>query len=54
MEIKGGKRVRDILKELSLLPESHLVVKGGELVTEDELIKDDEEITIISAISGGL
>jgi len=53
VEVKGPRRVREVLKELNLLPESVLVVRGGDLVTEDELLKDEDRIEIRPVISGG-
>ena len=53
VEVKGPRRVREVLKELNLLPESVLVVRGDDLVTEDELLKDDDRIEIRPVISGG-
>ena len=53
VETKGHRRAREILKELGLAPGSHLVVRNGQLVTEDEALAENDEVTIISAISGG-
>ena len=53
VEVKGPRRVREVLKELSLLPESVLVVRGDDLVTEDELLRDEDRIEIRPVISGG-
>jgi sulfur carrier protein len=53
VEVKGPRRVREVLKELNLLPESVLVVRGNDLVTEDELLKDEDRIEIRPVISGG-
>ncbi len=53
VEVKGPRLVREVLKELNLLPESVLVVRGDDLVTEDELLKDEDRIEIRPVISGG-
>ena len=53
VEVKGPRRVREVLKELNLLPKSVLVVRGDDLVTEDELLKDEDRIEIRPVISGG-
>ncbi|TLY21696.1 MAG: MoaD/ThiS family protein [Nitrospirae bacterium] len=53
VEVKGPRRVREVLQELNLLPESVLVVRGDDLVTEDELLKDEDRIEIRPVISGG-
>mgnify|MGYP003339491877 CR=1 FL=1 len=36
VEVKGPKRVKDLLRELQLVVEAHLVIRGDDLVTEDE------------------
>ena len=53
VEVKGPRRVREVLKELNLLPESVLVVRGDDLVTEEELLRDEDQIEIRPVISGG-
>ena len=52
-ELTGNKRVKAILRELDINPESVLVIKDGETLTPDTIIKDDEEIEILSVVSGG-
>ena len=52
-ELKGPKRVKDLLRDLDLLAEANLVIRGDELVTEDEMLKDSDEVEIRSVISGG-
>ncbi len=53
VEIKGPKRVKDLLRDLNLVVEAHLVIRGDDLVTEDELLKDDDQVEIRPVISGG-
>ncbi len=53
VDVQGPKRVRELLRDLNLLAEAHLVIRGDELVTEDEVIKDSDEIEIRPVISGG-
>ncbi len=53
VEIKGPKRVKDLLHELHLIAEAHLVIRGDELVTEDEMLLDKDQIEIRPVISGG-
>lgn len=51
--VKGPKRVREMLRDLNLTPEAHLVIRGDDLVTEDEMLKDDDVIEVRPVISGG-
>jgi len=53
VEVKGPKKAKDLLKELSLVVEAHLVIRGDELVTEDEMLYDQDQIEIRPVISGG-
>jgi len=53
VEIKGPKRVRELLRDLNLVAEAHLVIRGDDLVTEDELLKDDDSVEVRPVISGG-
>ncbi len=53
LEIEGRRRVRDVLRELGLSEESHIVVRGEEVLTRDEWVESEDRIEIISAISGG-
>lgn len=53
VEIKGPKRAKDVLRELSLVVEAHLVIRGDDLVTEDEMLSDKDQIEIRPVISGG-
>jgi sulfur carrier protein len=53
VEVKGPKRVKDLLRELNLLPESVLVVRGDDLVTEDDTLRDEDRVEIRPVISGG-
>jgi sulfur carrier protein len=53
VEIKGPKRVRELLRDLNLVAEAHLVIRGDDLVTEDEMLKDTDEVEVRPVISGG-
>jgi sulfur carrier protein len=53
MEIKGPMTVLQLLKRLEVLPETVLVIRGNDLVTEDELLKDEDKVEIRPVISGG-
>ena len=53
VEVKGPKKVKELLRELDLVVEAHLVIKGDDLVTEDEMLYDGDQIEIRPVISGG-
>jgi sulfur carrier protein ThiS len=47
-------RVASLLQKLNLLPATVMVIRDDHLLTEDELVRDEDEIEIRSVISGGL
>ncbi len=53
IEIKGPKKAKDLFRELNLVVEAHLIIRGDELVTEDEMLYDQDQIEIRPVISGG-
>ena len=53
VEMSGSRRVRDLLQELQINPETVLVVRGKDLLTPDEVVKDEETVEVVPAISGG-
>jgi sulfur carrier protein len=53
VEIVGSRRVKELLKELDVLPETVLVIRGAELLTGDVLVGADDVIELRPVISGG-
>ena len=45
--------MKQLLKELDLTPESHIVIRGESLLTSDEMLLDKDRVEVLSAISGG-
>ena len=43
----------DLLRELHLAPDAHLVIRGDRPIPVDERLSDGEHLRILSAISGG-
>lgn len=52
-EVKPGMALLDALKKCDIVPESVIATRDGELMTEDELLKDGEVIKLVAVISGG-
>jgi sulfur carrier protein ThiS len=46
-------KLLDALHGLDLSPQSYLAVRGGEILTEDLVIQNDDQIQLIAVISGG-
>ena len=53
VEIPGGRRVRDLLRELNILPDTVLVIRGKELLTGDTAIGENDQVEVRPVISGG-
>jgi sulfur carrier protein len=51
--VAGGRRVKDILRELDILPETVLVIHGDDLVTGDQVVADGDTIELRPVMSGG-
>jgi len=49
----NGNNVRELLNMLNLDPSRFIVVKNGEIVTEDDTINDGDYIKILDSVSGG-
>ena len=53
VEVAGNRRVKDVLRELDILPETVLVIRGDDLVTADQLVRDEDTIELRPVMSGG-
>ena len=53
LEVEGSRRVDALIKELDLNPEQILVIRDDDLLTRDVMIRNDDTVEIVSAISGG-
>ena len=52
-EVKPGMTLLDSLKKINVLPESVLAVRNGEMIVEDEILKDGDVVKLVAVISGG-
>jgi len=53
VEVAGRRRVRELLTELDILPETVLVIRGDEMITADTVVGDEDVIELRPVISGG-
>ena len=53
LELEKNSSVSDLLKELKINPVTVIVSRNNELILEDEKLNNDDEIKILSVISGG-
>ncbi len=52
-EVKPGMTLLDSLKKINVFSESVLAVRNGEMILDDEILKDGEVVKLVSVISGG-
>jgi sulfur carrier protein len=53
LEVSGKRRVKELLKELDILPSTVLVIRRDELLTGDTVIGDDDVLEVRPVMSGG-
>ena len=53
IELNNNSIVADLLKELNINPVTVIVSRNNELILEDDKLSDNDEITVLSVISGG-
>lgn len=54
VEVTGNRRVKDVLRELNVIPETVLVIRGDELITTDQMVRDEDVIELRPVMSGGV
>jgi sulfur carrier protein ThiS len=52
-KIVDCESIKEIIKKLNLNLEEFIIVKNGELITENTKLKDKDEIKFLSVMSGG-
>lgn len=53
LTISGRRRVGDLVQSLGILAGTVMVIRGDELLTDDEFLNDDDAIELRAVISGG-
>lgn len=53
LELESGSIVSDLLKKLGINPVTVIVSRNNELILEDEKLENNDEVKILSVISGG-
>ena len=52
-EVRAGMTLLDALKKSSIVPESVIATRDGEMILDDEILKEGDVIKLIAVISGG-
>ena len=53
-EVKPGMTLLSALQKISVVPESIIATREGEMILEDEILKDGDVVKLIAVISGGV
>jgi sulfur carrier protein ThiS len=53
IKIEFEGKVKDLMQELNLNIENYLIVRGDEAITEEDKVKNSDEIKLLSVVSGG-
>jgi sulfur carrier protein len=52
-EVKPGMTLLSALQKISVVPESVIATRDGEMILDDEILKDGDVVKLIAVISGG-
>jgi sulfur carrier protein len=52
-ELKPGMTLLSALQKINVVPESVIATRDGEMILEDEILKDGDVVKLIAVISGG-
>lgn len=52
-EVRHGMTLRMALQKEGIEPETVLAIRDGEMITDDELLREGDVIKLIAVISGG-
>lgn len=52
-EVRPGMTLLSALGKIGILPEAVIATRQGELIEEDEILREGETIKLVAVISGG-
>ena len=52
-EVKPGMQLLDALRKINVVPESVIATRNGEMILDDEILKDGDVVKLVAVISGG-
>lgn len=52
-EVKPGMQLLDALKKINIVPESVIATRDGEMILDDEILRDGDVVKLVAVISGG-
>jgi sulfur carrier protein len=54
VEVRGGRRLSEVLSDLRIDPDTVLVIRERELLTRDDRVGHEDRLEIRPVISGGV
>ncbi len=52
-EVKPGMNLQAALKKCDIIPESVIATRDGDMILDDEILKDGDVVKLVAVISGG-
>jgi sulfur carrier protein len=52
-EVKPGMTLLSALQKINVIPESVIATRDGEMILDDEILKDGDVVRLVAVISGG-
>ncbi len=52
-QVKPGMTLLSALEQVGVLPEAVIATRDGEMILEDEILKDGDVVKLVAVISGG-
>jgi sulfur carrier protein len=52
-EVKPGMTLLSALQKVNIIPESVIATRDGEMILDDEILKDGDVVKLVAVISGG-
>jgi sulfur carrier protein len=52
-EVRPGMNLQAALKKCDIVPESVIATRDGEMILDDEILKDGDVVKLVAVISGG-
>jgi sulfur carrier protein ThiS len=52
-EVKPGMTLLSALQKINVVPESVIATREGEMILDDEILKDGDVVKLVAVISGG-
>ena len=52
-EVKPGMTLLSALQKIEVVPESVIATRDGEMILEDEILREGDVVKLVAVISGG-